>query len=125
MKTECTADFVRFRGKIYPCTVSLAADLAGGKWKAAILYHLQDGEKRFAELRRHLVSVTEMTLNRQLKRLEQDGLIEREAFGDKPPLKVVYRLTAFGRTFMPVLQALTEWGNALALTEGRFEEKAV
>lgn len=52
MKEECVSDFVRLKGKVYPCPLSLAMDLVGGKWKAVILYHLQDGAKRFAELLR-------------------------------------------------------------------------
>jgi len=52
MKDECIGDAVKLNGKTYPCTVSLTMDLVGGKWKAVILYHLIDGNKRFSELRR-------------------------------------------------------------------------
>jgi DNA-binding HxlR family transcriptional regulator len=86
-------------------------DLVGGKWKAVILYHLKDGRKRFGELRKEMPSVTEMTLSLQLKQLEEDGLVSREVQGDKAPIKVFYSLTAFGETFVPVLNAITEWGN--------------
>lgn len=120
MKIECSGDFVRLNEKTYPCTVSLAMDLIGGKWKTVILYHLKEGEKRFGELHKTMAAVTEMTLSLQLKQLEKDGLIERQAYGNKPPLKVVYRLTDFGRTFIPVLDALTEWGNGIAQNKGQF-----
>ncbi len=50
MLTECIGEGVLLNGKSYPCTVSLTMDLVGGKWKAVILYHLQQGEKRFSEL---------------------------------------------------------------------------
>ena len=85
-----------------------------------ILYHLQTGEKRFGELHKAMAGVTEMTLSLQLKQLEKDELIERQAYGNKPPLKVVYRLTDFGQTFIPVLEALTAWGNSIAKSKGRF-----
>lgn len=67
MLIECIGDGVALNGKNYPCTVSLTMDLVGGKWKAVILYHLQQGEKRFSELHRHMSDVTEMTLSKQLK----------------------------------------------------------
>lgn len=120
MKTECIGDQVKLKGKTYPCTVSLTMDLVGGKWKAVILYHLKDGEKRYNELRREMHSVSEMTLSLQLKQLEKDGLITRKVFGEKPPIKVVYSLTDLGKSFVPVLEAITQWGNKIALEEGEF-----
>ena len=62
-------------------------------------------------------AITEMTLSLQLKQLEKDGLVSRKVFGQKPPIKVVYSLTIFGKSFVPVLDAITAWGN-LAITEG-------
>ena len=121
MKTECTAECLEANGKRYACTVSLAMDLIGGKCKAVVLYHLQDGAKRFGELHAHLVFATEAVLSRQLKELERDGLVSRTQYGTKPPLKTEYALTELGRTAIPVLQAVTAWGNALALRSGRFQ----
>jgi len=95
-------------------------DLVGGKWKTVILYHLKDGEKRFSELRKELFSVTEMTLSLQLKQLEKDGLISRKVYGKKPPIKVIYKLTDFGSTFIPVLDAITSWGNQIVDKKGEF-----
>jgi DNA-binding HxlR family transcriptional regulator len=120
MKTECISDYVKVNEKIYPCTVSLAMDLVGGKWKAVILYHLKDEAKRYNELRKDLPSVTEMTLSLQLKQLEKDGLVSRKVYGDKPPIKVIYSLTDFGKTFVPILDAITAWGNQIAKQKGEF-----
>ncbi|MGG5208621.1 winged helix-turn-helix transcriptional regulator [Chryseobacterium sp. MIQD13] len=120
MKTECIGDHVKLKGKTYPCTVSLTMDLVGGKWKAVILYHLKDEPKRYNELRKELATVTEMTLSLQLKQLEKDGLVFRKVFGKKPPIKVVYSLTGLGKTFIPVLDAITEWGNQVVLDNGEF-----
>ena len=120
MKTECIGDYVKLKGKAYPCTVSLTMDLVGGKWKAVILYHLKDVAKRFSELRKEIPSVTEMTLSLQLKQLEKDGLISRKVYGKKPPVKVVYSLTDFGKSFVPVLEAITEWGNQVVNEKGEF-----
>jgi len=120
MKTECIADHVKLNGKIYPCTVSLAMDLIGGKWKALILYHLKNAEKRYNELRKEVPHITEMTLSLQLKQLEKDGLVSRKVYGKKPPIKVIYSLTDFGKTFIPVLEAITVWGNQIVTEKGEF-----
>ena len=120
MKKECLGNHVKVGEKIYPCSVSLAMDLVGGKWKTVILYHLKDGGKRFSEIRKELFSVTEMTLSLQLKQLEKDGLISRKVYGRKPPIKVVYNLTDFGRSFIPVLDAITNWGNQIVEEKGEF-----
>lgn len=95
-------------------------DLVGGKWKAVILYHLKDSAKRYNELRKEMPSVTEMTLSLQLKQLEKDGLVARNVHGKKPPLKVIYDLTDFGRTFVPILEAMTAWGNKVVEEKGEF-----
>ena len=68
-----------------------------------ILYHLKDEPKRYSELHKEMPSVTEMTLSLQLKQLEKDGLISRKVHGRKPPIKVVYSLTDFGKSFVPIL----------------------
>ncbi|AQX08284.1 winged helix-turn-helix transcriptional regulator [Elizabethkingia ursingii] len=120
MKRECLGKYVKIEDKIYPCSVSLAMDLVGGKWKTVILYHLKDGEKRFSELRKELFSVTEMTLSLQLKQLEKDELISRKVYGKKPPIKVIYKLIDFGSTFIPVLDAITSWGNQIVDKKGEF-----
>lgn len=117
---ECLGDHVLLKGKAYPCTVSLAMDLIGGKWKTVILYHLKDEPKRYSELRKEMPAVTEMTLSLQLKQLEKDGLIHRHVYGTKPPVKVVYKLTDFGQSFIPVLEAITNWGNHVVETKGAF-----
>lgn len=125
MKTECIGDYVKLKGKTYPCTVSLTMDLVGGKWKAVILYHLKDEPKRYNELRKEMPAVTEMTLSLQLKQLEKDGLISRKVCGKKPPIKVTYSLTDFGKSFVPVLEAITEWGNHVVSKKGEFVKAKV
>ena len=120
MKTECRSGAFAYNGKIYPCTLSVAMDLVGGKWKAVILYHLQEGSKRFGELHSHLRDATETILSRQLKQLEHSGLVSRRVYGSKPPPRSEYALTEFGRSFLPVLAALTEWGNRAVIERGSF-----
>lgn len=95
--------------KEFPCSTSLTMRYIGGKWKAAILMHLLE-KKRYSVLRKELPMVTERTISLQLKELEQDGLISRTVYTSKPPLKVEYELTELGRSLIPVLEAISEWG---------------
>ncbi len=56
-------------------------------------------------------SVTERTLSLQLKTLEEDGIIKRKVYTSKPPLKVEYSLTEFGKTLIPLIHSIADWGN--------------
>lgn len=114
---------VKFQNKTYPCAVSLTMDLVGGRWKTVILHHLKNGDRRYSELRKEMQTVTEMTLSLQLKQLEKDGLVSRKVYGEKPPIKVIYNLTDFGRSFIPVLEAISKWGNEIVEEKGEFLEK--
>jgi DNA-binding HxlR family transcriptional regulator len=120
MGIECESDFIKVNNKVYPCTVSVAMDLIGGKWKAVILYHLKDADKRYNVLRKEMRGVTERTLSLQLKQLEEDGLVSRQVYGEKPPIKVIYSLTDFGKSCIPLLDAIVGWGNQIALQKGEF-----
>ncbi|WP_043340621.1 winged helix-turn-helix transcriptional regulator [Belnapia moabensis] len=93
------------------CPVEAALDLIDGKWKGVILYHLLDGTLRFNALRRKLGGVTQRMLVKQLRELEEAGLVVRTVFAEVPP-RVEYSLTAEGRSLEPVLLALMRWGEA-------------
>lgn len=99
-----------FNEKEYPCTTSLVMGIIGGKWKTAIINNLKSNKLRYNELRKLMPTVTERTLSLQLKTLEKDGIIKRKVYTSKPPLKVEYSLTEFGKTLIPVLEAVVDWG---------------
>ncbi|WP_046758302.1 winged helix-turn-helix transcriptional regulator [Kordia jejudonensis] len=109
-----TSKILIFNDKEYPCCTSLTMGVIGGKWKTVILYHLQTTQLRYSELRKVMPTVTERTLSLQLKSLEEDGLITRTVYTTKPPLKVVYSLTDFGKTLIPVVKAIADWGDQVA-----------
>ncbi|MEQ9279761.1 MarR family transcriptional regulator [Balneola sp. EhC07] len=102
---------LKFKGSEYPCCTSLTMGIIGGKWKTVILYHLIDKTLRYNELRKEMPTVTERTLSLQLKAMEEDGLIDRKVYTSKPPLKVEYSLTDFGKTLIPLIQSIAEWGD--------------
>ena len=102
---------LKFKGNEYPCCASLTMGIIGGKWKTVILFHLMNEKLRYNELRKSMPTVTERTLSLQLKALEEDGLIKRKVYTAKPPLKVEYSLTDFGKTLIPLIQSIADWGD--------------
>lgn len=107
---------IKFNGKEYPCCTSLTMGIIGGKWKTVILFHLIDEQLRYNELRKLMPTVTERTLSLQLKALEEDGLLKRKVYTTKPPLKVVYSLTDIGKTLIPLIKSIADWGDYVAET---------
>ena len=93
------------------CPVEATLDLVGGKYKALILWHLSGGTLRFSELRNRIPKATPKMLTQQLRELEADDVVHREVYPVIPP-KVEYSLTATGRSLMPMLVAMRDWGAA-------------
>ena len=91
------------------CPVSTTLDLIGGKYKALILWHLADGKLRFSQLTKKISKATPKMLTQQLREMEAQNLIHREVYPVVPP-KVEYSLTDLGRSLMPVLVAMRDWG---------------
>lgn len=100
-----------FKGKEYPCCASLTMGVIGGKWKTVILFHLIEKPLRYNKLRKEMPMVTERTLSLQLKKLEEDGIVKRKVYTSKPPLKVEYSLTDFGKTLIPLIKSIANWGD--------------
>jgi DNA-binding HxlR family transcriptional regulator len=93
----------------YNCPVEAAIDVIGGKWKALILWWLQQRTWRFAELRRQIPGITEKVLTRQLRELEADGIVARRVYPTVPP-RVEYSLTEYGQSLKRALRAICDWG---------------
>jgi DNA-binding HxlR family transcriptional regulator len=98
------------RIKTYNCPVEAAIDVIGGKWKAVILWWLQQRTWRFAELRRQIPGITEKMLTQQLRELEADGIVARQVYPTVPP-KVEYSLTEYGESLKRALRAICDWGH--------------
>ena len=91
------------------CAVEATLDLIDGKWKGVILFHLQSGTQRFGELRKRMPGITQRMLTKQLRALEDDGLVIRKVYAEVPP-RVEYRLSEIGESLRPVIDTLKEWG---------------
>ena len=90
-----------------PLTAALAA--VGGKWKLIIIYWLADGPKHFAGLRREMSAISQKVLTEQLRELIDDGLVRREETG-QVPAPVIYSLTDYGRSVLPIAETVRTWG---------------
>jgi DNA-binding HxlR family transcriptional regulator len=99
----------------YESGVDFTKDVLYGKWKPCLMYLLYQGSRRPSELQRLLPEASRRILNIQLNELEEYGLVSREIFQQMPP-KVVYSITELGRTLLPVLKAMDEWGVAYKAT---------
>ena len=110
------------RDQPYSCGLDAAIDVVGGKWKALILWALHDEPRRFGELKRMVSGISEKMLIQQLKDLEADGIVHREAYHQIPP-KVEYSLTEFGASLNDALVPLGDWGKKhmhhIVATRGR------
>ena len=106
MNKECIAD-CRLENTGFNYTMSLIQ----GKYKVVILYTLMEfGVVRFNEMQKYIGSITYKTLSSTLKQLEADGLIHREEYPQIPP-KVEYSLTERGKSLIPILDQMCEWGD--------------
>ena len=91
------------------CGLDAALAVMGGKWKPLILYQLHSGPKRFGELKRLVLGVSEKVLIQQLRELAAAGVLTRHDYQRVPPM-VDYTMTAFGMTLARALMPLCEWG---------------
>lgn len=95
--------------KKYYCPVEVTFDTIGGKWKARIMWHLSHQKYRFGQLSKLIPDITRKMLTQALRELEEDGLIYRTKYQEKI-LRVEYDLTDYGKTLVPLLQLMSQWG---------------
>jgi len=100
---------INFKGQSYNNTVELSLSVIGGKWKMLILWNLNETSMRYGELRKSLPKVTHKMLTQQLRELESDEIIKRKVYPEVPP-KVEYSLTLLGKSVIPVIDLLNDWG---------------
>ena len=93
----------------HQCPVETTLDMIGGKYKALILWQLSESTLRFSQLQRRIHGVTAKMLTQQLRELESKDLITRKVYPIIPP-KVEYTLTALGKSLLPILVSMRNWG---------------
>ena len=102
-----------YERKIIPnlnCGLDLIGEVLYGKWKIRLLWFINEGHLRPSELQRKIPDATRRVLNIQLKELEEHDLISKKIYPVVPP-KVEYSLTELGKTLIPIISALGDWGD--------------
>ncbi len=105
---------IQIDNKEYGCPVDIFSDIFNDRYKMYIVWHLQDGPKRFKDLTELISSITQKTLSSKLKELEARHIIYREAFAEIPP-RVEYTLAPMGNKLEHVLKNIFDWGDTYAL----------
>ncbi|TXK84453.1 helix-turn-helix domain-containing protein [Paenibacillus sp. N3.4] len=95
--------------QIEVCPVTKTQNVIAGKWKIIILWHLSAQTRRFGELQRLVPGISKGILTSQLRELENDHMVHRKVYQEVPP-KVEYSLTNSGKSFIPILDSMGEWG---------------
>jgi DNA-binding HxlR family transcriptional regulator len=91
--------------------VEAALRLLEGRWKLVILFHLFGGKVlRYSDLEKAIPAITQKMLGQQLRRMEADGIVVRTVYSQVPP-KVEYRLTEWGQSLCPALDAILKWAD--------------
>jgi len=110
-----------YNNKLYYNPVEFAMDRIGGTWKMPILWRLKDKVMRFGELRKNIPHITDKMLTSQLRQLEAEGFVHRKVYAVVPP-KVEYSITEKGRTAIPIITAIRDYGFELMRAEGIVEK---
>lgn len=98
--------------RISDCPIDGAMVLLSGRWRALILYYLNQGPMRFNELKRANQGISQQMLTRELRALEEAGVIGRTIHAEVPP-RVEYWLTPAGRRLMPIIDDLADWWESI------------
>ena len=105
MSIECIQN-----AKLEETGFSYTMSLIQGKYKMFILYTLMEfGVVRFNEMKKYINGISYKTLSATLKELESDELVNRKEYPQIPP-KVEYSLTERGKSLIPILDQMCEWG---------------
>ena len=100
------------------CPVTHFLNRVGGKWKIMIMYGISKNCNRFSMLQRAMPDISKQMLVNQLRELEEDGILERIIYAEIPP-RVEYKITEYGKSLMPVISVMQDWGlNDLKMKAG-------
>lgn len=99
------------KAKEATCEIEVAFEVIGGKWKPLIIWYLGEyGTLRFAQLQHLILDITHRILTKQLRELEEHGLVVRKVYPEVP-VKVEYSLTEKGKEVLPILDMMCDWAD--------------
>ena len=111
-----------YKGKTLYNPVEYTLKKIGGRWKMPILWRLNTKVYRTGELKRSIKGITQKMLTQQLRELEEDGYVHRKVYAEVPP-RVEYSLTDLGKTTIPIIETLRDWGIKEMKREGIFPKE--
>lgn len=100
----------------FNCPVTRTVEYIGGRWKPIIIFLLIDKPLRFGKLAMFMPTISKKILTQQLRELEKDELVIRHVFKEIP-LRVEYELSERGKSLLPLMRAMKEWGNTMLMLE--------
>lgn len=100
------------------CPVVYCMNIIGGKWKPSIIHMIRTDRNRYSILLKNITEISKQTLTNQLRELETDGIIERIIFPEIPP-RVEYNITDYGKTLLPIIDSMYEWGKQNMKTDNK------
>ncbi len=98
------------KNELPECPVASTVQLIGNKWKLLIIRNLLKGSQRFMQLKNGIPGISQKVLTDNLRAMENDGIVSREIFAEVPP-KVIYSLTDIGKSLLPIIDAMADWGD--------------
>jgi len=109
MNKPSTNNTINYNGKAFNCSLAFTLHLIGDKYKSLILFHLKDGAQRSGELQRSITDISNRMFTYSIRALEKDKLVKRKIYPVTPP-KVEYELTLEGKSLIPIILQLDQWG---------------
>lgn len=100
------------------CGVTHFLNRIGGKWKVLLIYAISINCNRFSSLKRAIPQISKQMLVNQLRELEEDKIIDRIIYAEVPP-RVEYKMTTYGKSLMPIIHVIQDWGLKDLKKQGR------
>jgi DNA-binding HxlR family transcriptional regulator len=111
MRKQTSSYSVNEKAMTSGCPITSTVQAIGGRWKIIILWQLKNGSLRYNEIRKAIPNISEKMLIQQLKELMQGGWVSKKDFQEIPP-RTEYSLTKLGKSFVPILRKIYDWGIA-------------
>lgn len=100
---------IHYQDKTFHCPLAFALYLIGDKYKSLILFHLKNGAQRSGELQKSITDISNRMFTYSIRGLEKDNLVKRIVYPTVPP-RVDYELTEMGKSLIPIILMLDQWG---------------
>ena len=109
MKKINSSNSINEKSILHACPITSTMKMIGGRWKLIIIWKLKDKALRYSELDKAIPNISQKMLTQQLKSLIESGWVSKKDFGEIPP-RTEYRLTTLGKSFLPILTMIYDWG---------------